>query len=299
MSVTFRCLWLAPVAALACGDPAPPTEFKGEPLVTIDCVVTAEGAAPMRVALLWQTPDGYAPNADDTTTVVSFPANAVIEVFTPPDATLLQAHDGASGPLAVGEIVAFEDLDGDHRWSADEPIVGISDHLVVFAPEDVFGTATGALTAGFHERTAVSCLVDPEARLDAASACIVQVNPKFSERFVYDCPPIEDEPCYELGPIRRGCHVDPSAAICGECAAGIFPADATPDECYAWYDACAAALPFADCGSEMKVCTSGEDPGADPEDCTGQCACDFRYDECIAAGIDEAACATKRANCTP
>ncbi len=288
---------LLAAALPACGDAVPSSEFKGKPLATIECLVSSQSDAPLRVALLWQTPSGYAANADDTDTVVSFPASAVVRVFTPPDASLLQHHEGASGGIAIGEIVAFEDLDGDLRWSSDEPIAATSYHVVLFAPEPVFGPATGALEAGFHERMAEPCPGNSDARFSAAGECGVIVNPKFVERFSYTCPSLGDGPCRELAPIRRTCHADPSAPICTTCAAGIFPPDATPDACYAWFETCSAALPYADCGSESKVCTSGEDVDEDPEDCTGQCACDFRYAECIAAGIDEASCAAKRADC--
>ncbi len=297
MYILRRCLTLVSAFACACGDPAPPSAFKGEPLLTIDCVVAAEDSgAPLRIALLWQSPEGgYAANVDGSAEV-SFPANAEVQVFTPPDAALLQHRDDATGGIAIGEIVVFEDLDDDQHWSAAEPIVGISYHLVIFAPEPVLGSATGALTAGFHQRSAGSCLDTSQALLEPPRSCTVTVSPKFTEPFDYACD-VSAWACLDLAPVRRTCHADPGAAICDVCAAGVFPPDATPDACRAWFEGCVAAFPDASCGSESKICTSGEDPVDDPNACTGQCECDRGYDECIAAGVDAAACASKRANC--
>lgn len=287
-----------------CGDPANPIDFKGEALDEVSCVIYAGSYQPsagtrLQLALLWQKPEGgYEPDDVGSDIATSFPATAAVRIFQPPAASLLQTRAGVTGELAVGQLVAFEDGDGDAIRDPSETLVGMSpDMVVVFTETGVGGQPSGSLAEGFHHMMPNGCadLAQPRFR-SVSDSCHIDVPSKVLDPFELTCAPEPTGECVGLTAIRQACEANPNDPRCTTCANGIFPAGATPAECDAWYAACVEDFLPQDCGAEMKTCTSGEDPQVEPE-CSRECTCALIYDQCIKAGNPEDACADKRQAC--
>jgi hypothetical protein len=115
---------LAGCGSLADGD------YRGEVLLEMDGQVLMDGSlgfdSDLGVAVHWSralTPEA---GAQSVVVATEFPANYSVQFFHPPAGTTFIPLFGEEGlNAAVGEIVVFEDVDGDDRWSPDrEPVMG-------------------------------------------------------------------------------------------------------------------------------------------------------------------------------
>lgn len=114
--------------ALGCGSVAD-GDYLGEPLFRLEGRVLEDEFdatdSDVSVALVWAQVPLREVQSQPVRVRTSFPARYTIDVYAPPEPEAVQPLSGASDvQAAVGEIVLFDDADGDGRWSGTETILG-------------------------------------------------------------------------------------------------------------------------------------------------------------------------------
>ena len=133
-----RLVALASLMAAACGDAAVDSGYQGEPLFELGVALNSDdGVDPstLRFALRWVAADPTDADIIVDAPVVAGTATAFdIALYEgpPPRAMRLGGHPAGAGPpagsakgaYAVGQVIAYADLDGDHRFGECAPGVG-------------------------------------------------------------------------------------------------------------------------------------------------------------------------------
>ncbi|MFO0750890.1 MAG: hypothetical protein U1F43_35245 [Myxococcota bacterium] len=286
----------------ACGDAAVDSAFEGAPVDELTCrVVFATGAAPLgsrpHAALAWQTDDGriVTPDSDRNQFLLhpadglrvdeAFPGEVHLRLLDPPPAAVELAWPDVDGRLALGQVVVFDDRDGDGGYGRGERLMGIGqDLVVVFSRAGASGAAIGVVAPGFHHRASAPCDGGPRFADGDAHACTLVIDSAPQRLLRFDCGP--DYPCEGLTELRFLCRWDPDDERCATCAGAVFPPEATPADCDAWLPGCLATYPPDECRAEWRTCSDGEPP------CDRSCLCQHRVGECMQLG-DEAQCRMK------
>ncbi|MEZ4320283.1 MAG: hypothetical protein R3F61_22580 [Myxococcota bacterium] len=104
-------------------------DYRGEVLFEIEGQVYTDGFqsdGDVGVALVWSNGFDEDLGAQSVVVKTAFPARYTIQIYQPPaETTLIPFLGNEDLRAAVGDIVLYEDLDGDGRWSREvEPIVG-------------------------------------------------------------------------------------------------------------------------------------------------------------------------------
>jgi len=133
----------AGVAAGACGEGLVPGDVYASPLIAFGGEITPtgqlSGAWRPRVGVLWTDLNQVGPDLPSDSTYVSSHLDMVndrytAEIFRPPPAAAfvdIAADSGEVARLALGDLVIFDDRDGDGTFSVSGPRAEI-------APPDVF-----------------------------------------------------------------------------------------------------------------------------------------------------------------
>ncbi|MEN0062287.1 MAG: hypothetical protein AAGA48_09050 [Myxococcota bacterium] len=103
--------------------------YLGEPLFRLDGNVFEDeldaSTVEVSVAIVWTQAASPEVRSQPVLVQTSFPARYTLDVFAPPDPSAVQPLSGTAGvEAAVGDIVLFDDQDGDARWGGEEPILG-------------------------------------------------------------------------------------------------------------------------------------------------------------------------------
>jgi len=293
----MRWLVLLGLLAAAC-DGAQDGTYRGERELALRTTLRFVGDGPpaFRVALVWGTADGRdVARVDPVASVCNVGAECLVELYSRPPAAALVAV--RRGQLALGEVVAFDDRDGDARWGRDEPVLGRV-ALVVASPE-------GASDARFHETIppglhAVDALAPcsvaaaeqrftlvPDTELSTAVITRDGGEPLY---FDADCgarlAATAWPSCPRLDQTRWLCRAeDPDLALCARCEYQVFPPNAGAQACSEWRGRWTTHLldpslqkTTAEVVSEVRLCLADPPPVSDP--CDHACACDKRYAYC-------------------
>ncbi|MFO0750891.1 MAG: hypothetical protein U1F43_35250 [Myxococcota bacterium] len=310
-----------------CGDPAADASYPGEPLTELAgrlAVRSADGSGPdlapwpdLRLAVLWGPGDDSAAPAgttdaandgarDDTPIVAADATTFTLAIYRAPPERSWRVLE--RGRLALGQIVAYGDLDGDGRLEPDEPLFGAARALVAFSPEGAAGALLGVpLDRGFH-------LLMPSAPCDVAALRLVEpsqldvlhvdLDRAFDARHLFFDPACSDDltafdgVCPDPATVRWVCRYGPPApALCGSCEYLLFPEGSGPGACGAWTEHCLDRdiFPPEVCLDEASVCRAGEPARAAP--CDLACACDKAVAWCQSLGPLALACQRQRAAC--
>ncbi len=163
---------------LSACEPVVDTGYRGESLFSFSGRIEtfsqlSENPAPYRVSVFWLPDSGETalkPELLDEQASVSvsvtFPLAFDIDVFTPPGPDLL-LDDGRG--FGLGLILAYQDRDGNGRYSPGELVGGSEERGLLYAPEPVGQAASPSgetLAAGFHlTRLPLKCPVDARFRI--------------------------------------------------------------------------------------------------------------------------------------
>jgi len=139
-------LFLALVSTLsACGAPFVDGEYTGDPLATVEGNVIldfvprpGETHETMRLGVYWLGNKHAHVAHTQVRATGSFPARYMLRLYDVPQAALAQRWDWSDAELAIGHVIAYDDLNGNEAWDADdEPVVGWNDgHVVVWNEAD-------------------------------------------------------------------------------------------------------------------------------------------------------------------
>lgn len=270
--------------AVSC-DAAHDGRFEGVPALTLEgqLVVVGDGATPvwgdgagLDVMLQWHTSSQPGSLVSQPVRVeLRFPdAMRVVLMDPPPDSarTLLPAM---SGPIAFGQLVVFEDLDGNEAWSrASEPLFGVSTAAIVFAESPASGPRL-AVPAGFSFVRLGGCRGEDGFGGRPVDGLRVALFPEARAPFepldgggliAGHCEARSAYVCQGLADRRPACVADPSLPACRACPLGVYPEGADVTECELWRNGCAFH------------------PDYDPDECESQWA------ECVCQNAAGGAC---------
>lgn len=118
-------------------------DYRGEVLLSIEGAVLMDAdidfQSDVGVALLWNNDGEAAIGAQSVVVQTSFPARYTIEIHSEPrQSSLLNVLGVQDFRAAIGQIVLYQDLDGNGAWAGPgrEPVVGGAyDSAVVWIPE--------------------------------------------------------------------------------------------------------------------------------------------------------------------
>lgn len=249
-------------ALLGACDPLVETGFQGKPLFTAvgeieDFRLNGELPPPLIATLFWSTTGNttldpaFLRHQESTSVQQSFPSSFLINVFEPPGA---ETRDKT--PYSVGELLVWEDVDGNGEYSLDENRGGAMVHAILYT------------------ETELAAELSPTGSVLAPGFALVQLP----------------QPCEVIDPIPDGNDCDvPLGAPCqadeqcgqGECLVGLLE---FPDG-YCVLPAASTCVP-AD-GIEHDVYTETDDNRfwllacASNEACREGYACDALFGTCL------------------
>jgi len=271
---------LALVAA-AC-DAAHDGSFEGVPALAVEgqLAVVGGGATPvwgdgdgLDVLLQWYTSTRPGSLTSQPARLeLRFPDAVRVVLAEPPPESARVVLPGMSGPIAVGQLVVFADLDGNDAWSpVGDPLFGVSTAAIVFAAESAAGPRL-TVPAGFSFQRVRSCrgqeglggVAVPGLRLALYPSARAPFEPlERSGLISARCVPTASFPCQGLSERRPACVADPSLPACRACALGVYPEGASVTECELWRNGCAFHGDYDpdECESEWAACVCRTVPG--------------------------------------
>ncbi|MEM1347259.1 MAG: hypothetical protein AAGI01_01800, partial [Myxococcota bacterium] len=117
-------LLLSTLGALsACGSPFVDGAYTGEPLATVEGNVIldfvprpGETHETMRLGVYWLGNEHAHVAHTQVRAVGRFPARYMLRLYDAPTPALAQPWKWADTELAIGHVIAYDDLDGDEAW---------------------------------------------------------------------------------------------------------------------------------------------------------------------------------------
>lgn len=289
------------VVLCASCDAARDGSFRGQALARFSVSVTQAAApivgdGPLRAALAWFPSDrpDEARSGEAREQVVDGQVGHVdFEVLEPPARSAWRTDSaalGIVGELAIAQVVAYADRDGDARLSPGEPIRGIDRAVLVFTPDGAEGPPIGRLAPGFHRMEQAPCFEGARFLGPFEGDGGLWIGPKWEiDLFALGCgEPVS--PCTDLESLRALCWDDPANAQCHECAGAVFPVGASAAECDAFRQDCEARYDPAECEAQWQHCRAGDAP------CPKKCRCNEAYNACLAEA-DAATCEDELITC--
>jgi hypothetical protein len=181
-----------------------------EPLATIQGALTNTSNVPVgndvRVAVVWVAVDGqHLSVSEDLPVQPVFPSSFVIQLTAPPPASAIQPLPGSdSTSIALGAVVAYEDLNGngqldlvpDDAGAFIDKIVGANESMYLVYIAGALSPAlnakqTGTPTLGYNLGRASSCQVmppGPGATADGGQTCSQDKDEWLPITTPYDLP---------------------------------------------------------------------------------------------------------------
>ncbi|MFO0744938.1 MAG: hypothetical protein U1F43_04575 [Myxococcota bacterium] len=214
-------LALGVLALGGCGDAARDGDFVGAPIATVTSEVevglAADRLAPLRVTLAWSREDGVggfvAARAGDVAIDTSAPGTIAVTLLEAPAADVARHDAGVVKGLALGQLIAYVDSDGDGRFGAADRIVGIDSSVLVYSDGAASAPTLGSFGSGLHRMLAAPCAGPASPRFDgplAAAAGSLYIGTKWeSGLFAVACPALRGA-CDDLEGLRAVCWDDPT-----------------------------------------------------------------------------------------
>ena len=294
------CLGLA--GLVGCGDPVADATYQGQPRDEIQVTVAFDSSdnfvdeVSPRATLVWFDEGGNLIEQGEEGIAVAetSPAALTVRVFDLPPPGIERAYDGITGLVAFGQVGIYDDQDGDHRWDRpDEGLIGLSDDLVVvYTTLGASGDTIGSFSPGFHHVTPAPCPAALRFSGPASGPGTIELTFK-PFAFELACSAPASSYCAPFAMVRYRCRLYPNNDLCQECAAALFPQDASSEACDAWLTGCLATYPNdqKDCQGEHAICIDGEPA------CDRPCLCHHLKDDCLASFATDV-CDAKYGDCT-
>ncbi len=192
MSARWALVAAVVTGSAGCGDPAWNGAYQGESLLVLDCGVTVAmndlGARNPIVGIVWLDRDGGRHGGDAVVEGV-FP-RARVRLMAPAPAELVVFPTANGARVALGQLVLYDDGDGDERFDDGEPLWSITRGMaIVDAPDGASDPDFGDLSPGPHALVANRCREGATAPFagERPEACYFEeVGPE--SWFDVDCP---------------------------------------------------------------------------------------------------------------
>ncbi|MCG5056107.1 MAG: hypothetical protein KA712_24405 [Myxococcales bacterium] len=176
MKLALGLLALGSLAAGGCGDATTDVSYVGTPLFRVRGQLTGElPKTPLvspKVGIAWATSDSGSESIAGQTVGIrtdAFPAAFDLAIMAPPPANAVGFFGGEPTPgIALGQIWAFDDVDGDGKFAQT-----FSESDDIAAPDKIFGAAQG-LWIGY--------VVDAEATIAGVVATADPLSEAFKAR---------------------------------------------------------------------------------------------------------------------